>query len=311
MAQNNQFERRNIHPFPKLILTILTIIVAGVVFQLIGALTATAVFDISLVEILNFQGSISADHIAALKWLQIIGALGAFVFASFLLSYIYTGSWTGYFHFGKRLDWIAVAIIIMVMLAALPFVNWLTEVNTNIEIPFEKLEAYFRTMHEQTESLMMTLVRADNFWGLLLNLFMIALIPAIGEELVFRGLIQDHFQAWFRNGHLAIFLTAVIFSLVHFQIYSFLPRFFLGIILGYMMYYGRSIWFPMIGHFVNNSMGVLYYYFQQDIESSGTLDDIGTSELYPVFAILSILFTGALMYMWVKRLKSNQSPQSD
>jgi hypothetical protein len=115
-----------------------------------------------------------------------------------------------------------------------------------------------------------------------------------------------------KNSHLAIVVTALFFSAFHFQFFSFLPRFILGIILGYLMYYGRSIWYPILAHFVNNAMGVIYYYFSSRGSADDMLEEIGTSTLIPVAAVLSLvlfLFSALLWYYQVARF-ANQSPQS-
>jgi membrane protease YdiL (CAAX protease family) len=189
------------------------------------------------------------------------------------------------------------------MVSALPLVNLLTEINTNFQFPFEKLENYLRGLEGQTESLMMKLIIADSLPALFLNLFMIALIPAVGEELVFRGLIQRHLSDLFRNPHIGVLLASVIFSLAHFQFYSFLPRFFLGLLLGYMLEYGKSLWYPILAHLLNNAMGVLFYYFQAKQQAGESLEEIGTTEMMPIAALVSFLLVSGMMFAWVVMVK--------
>jgi uncharacterized protein len=291
-------------PFAMLIFSSLGVILIGFVFQLLGLFMATFFYDVSMAELLQTNGASDRNVIAAIKLLQIIGALGTFVFSSLLISFFYTGSWVGYFQAGREIDWKSAVLLMLVMVAALPFVNFLTDMNQRFVIPFEGMEQYFREMEERTEELMMTLVKADDIVALMVNLFMIALIPAVGEELVFRGLIQRHLADLFRNAHVAIVVAAVIFSLVHFQIYSFLPRFFLGLILGYAFYYGKSIWYPIIAHLVNNTLGVLFYYFYMKELTGDSLEEIGTMEMMPATAILSLLVVGGLLYVWIKLVDS-------
>lgn len=299
------------HPFTMFIFSSLAVIVIGFLFQLVGFLLASVIYGVSLPDLAGFQDIIEPQILSAIKFMQIVGALGAFVFSSFLLSYFYTGSWTGFFPFGRGISPIALLIIALIMIVSLPFVNFLTDINGSFRLPFDGLERYLRGMEEQTEALMMTLLRADNIGALLVNLFMIAIIPAVGEELVFRGLIQKHLTDLFKNGHIAILVTAVIFSLAHFQIYSFLPRFFLGIILGYAFFYGKSLWYPMMAHLVNNSLGVVFYYFYLNDKSGETIEQIGTMDMMPVTALVSFVLAGLLMYIWVKRLQANQTAPSE
>ncbi len=293
-------------PFAMLIFSSLGVILIGFVFQLLGVFMATLFYDVSMAELLQSNGTPDKNVIAAIKLLQIVGAMGTFVFSSLLISFFYTGSWVGYFQFGREVDWKSAVLLMLVMVIALPFVNFLTDINQRFEIPFEGMEQYFRQMEERTEELMMTLVKADHIGVLLVNLFMIALIPAVGEELVFRGLIQRHLTDLFRNVHVAIVVASVIFSLVHFQIYSFLPRFFLGLILGYAFYFGKSIWYPIIAHLVNNTLGVLFYYFYMKELAGDSLEEIGTREMMPASAFLSLAVIVAMMYVWVKLVRSKE-----
>jgi membrane protease YdiL (CAAX protease family) len=144
------------------------------------------------------------------------------------------------------------------------------------------------------------------------NLLMIGVIASVGEELIFRGLLQKLLTQMVRNVHLAILITAVLFSAFHFQFFSFLPRFILGLILGYMMFYGQSIWYPILAHFVNNAMGVVYYYFNSMGSADPMLEEIGTSTMIPVAAIVSLglfLIFAMLWYYQVERI-TTRSPQS-
>ena len=82
-------------------------------------------------------------------------------------------------------------------------------------------------------------------------------MPAIGEELIFRGYLQQKLAKRFGDMNASIFLTAFLFSLIHFHFDGLIPRFVLGILLGYLFYWGRSLWLPILAHFVNNAQGVV------------------------------------------------------
>jgi membrane protease YdiL (CAAX protease family) len=294
-------------PFAMIIFSALGVIIVGLVFQLLGVFLATLFYDVSVFELLQTDGLDDRGAVNGLKVLQIVGAIGTFIVSSLLLSFFYTGRWLGYFPFGRGMSGQAVLLMIVIMMAALPFVNFLTDLNTRFEIPLEGLERYFRQMEEQTEKMMMTLVRADNLGALFVNLFMIAIIPAVGEELVFRGLIQRHLTDLFRNPHVAIVIASVIFSVVHFQIYSFLPRFFLGLILGYAFYYGKTLWYPMLAHLVNNGVAVIFYYLYFNGRAGDSLEEIGTMEVLPVAAAISILLVAGLMFLWIKMVREKRA----
>jgi hypothetical protein len=93
-----------------------------------------------------------------------------------------------------------------------------------------------------------------------LNLVIIALTPAIAEELIFRGVFQRIFYNLFRSGHMAIWFTAFLFSTLHFQFFGFIPRFILGLVFGYLYFWSGTLWLPVISHFVNNAFPVVLAY---------------------------------------------------
>ena len=148
-----------------------------------------------------------------------------------------------------------VLIGILLMFVSLPLTNILGTWNEKVNFG-EFLETFLKMMEDAAGDLTQRMLEVDTIWGLLGNLLVIALIPAIGEELTFRGVVQ---QALTRrcNPHVAIWLSAFIFSFIHFQFYGFLPRMFLGLILGYLFYYSGSLWTSILMHFINNGTAVV------------------------------------------------------
>ena len=147
---------------------------------------------------------------------------------------------------------------IALMFISLPLTNLLGTWNEKANFG-EFLETFLKMLEDAAGDLTQRMLEVDTVGGLLFNLVVIALIPAIGEELTFRGVLQ---QALTRrcNAHVAIWLSAFIFSFIHFQFYGFLPRMFLGLILGYMFYYSGSIWTSILMHFINNGSAVVVAY---------------------------------------------------
>ena len=121
--------------------------------------------------------------------------------------------------------------------------------------------------------------------------------------------MQRHLAESFKNVHVAIIVTAIIFSLVHFQLYSFLPRFFLGIVLGYLFIVGRSIWYPIIAHFINNAIGVIFYYLVYQQKATDSLEEIGTSESQPFLAVFSFIAVVGFIVLLTNMIKLTRSVQ--
>lgn len=166
--------------------------------------------------------------------------------------------------------WWLLLIGVVLMFISLPVTNQLTRWNEAMSFGgvFEKLEEYLKMLEETAAATTEKMLNVNTIGGLLLNLLVIALIPAVGEELTFRGVLQQGLMRRVKSPHVAILLSAAIFSFIHFQFYGFLPRMFLGILLGYMFYITRSLWTSIAMHFVNNGTAVVLYY----LNNKGIID---------------------------------------
>ena len=191
--------------------------------------------------------------------------------------------------------WWLIFLGVAVMFVSIPFTSQLTLWNENMSFgsAFAKLEAYLKSMEETARAATEKMLNVDTFGGLLLNLLIIALIPALGEEMTFRGVLQQSLTRKM-NPHVSIWLSAAIFSFIHFQFYGFLPRMFLGVLLGYMFHITGSLWTSIAMHFVNNGTAVMLYYLNNkgildvDVEHFGALEN-------PWFVGLSAVVTAGLI----------------
>ena len=153
-------------------------------------------------------------------------------------------------------------------------------------------------MHEKeqmAEDMSLQFLEVTGIRGLLFNLFMIGLMPAIGEELLFRSVIQPLAGKLLRNIYVGILVSAILFSGMHMQFFGFFPRLLLGIVLGIFYLWSGSIWVPMIMHLLNNCTAVLVYYLshnqyiQVDPERFGSSDDF-------LWVIISLLISGLILF---------------
>ena len=127
---------------------------------------------------------------------------------------------------------------------------------------------------------------------------MIAGLAAFGEELLFRSLLQPFLIKICKNAHLGIFLASAIFSFIHFEFYGFLPRLVLGLLLGYMFFYSKSIWVPMLMHFANNATAVVIYYLNN--KGITDIDVEGPTETNIVYVLLSIVAMTVLFWLAIR-----------
>lgn len=197
--------------------------------------------------------------------------------------------------------WLFLLIGVVLMFSAMPVTGQLNKWNAAMDLgpAFSKLEEYLKMLEESTQAALEKMINTDKFGGLLLNLFIIALIPAVGEELTFRGVLQQSLTRKM-NPHIAIILSAAIFSFIHFQFYGFLPRMFLGILLGYMFYISGSLWPNILMHFVNNGLVVVLYYLTNKGIINVDVEHFGESLSGWVVMASAIVTVGLIAWSWKK-----------
>ena len=206
--------------------------------------------------------------------------------------------------FRKPAHWWMLLIGAVLMFISLPLTNLLTDWNEKMNLgqSFEKLESWLKLFEDAAADLTQRMLEVKSIWGLLGNLLVIALIPAIGEELTFRGVLQ---QALTKkcNVHVAVFLSAFIFSFIHFQFYGFLPRMFLGLLLGYLFYYSGSIWTSILMHFINNGTAVVVAYLDYNGIVNVDWEHFGSTSNIALLITSLVLTVGLIIIVARKQYK--------
>jgi membrane protease YdiL (CAAX protease family) len=176
--------------------------------------------------------------------------------------------------------------------------------NNLIHLPtwLNKVEQWMQTSENNANKLTVLFLEAHSLPELLYNIFLIALVPSVGEELLFRGVFQRIFTEWFKNYHLGIWISAILFSLIHFQFYGFLSRLFLGASFGYLLEITKNMWLPILTHFVNNLVGVLIAYFISPEKMINT-NFYNFSFIEFIYAILGLLVGIACFWLIAKKAK--------
>ena len=232
--------------------------------------------------------------------LQAVQTVGLFMLPPFLLAYVCSTDTLRFLYLKKTTKTTNYLYVILFMLVAIPFVNFLSDINHRLVLPewLSGLETWMKTSEQQAEDLTMRMSNTGTINGLLLNILVMALLPALGEELMFRGALLRIFQQW-KNKHLAIWVAAAIFSAVHLQFYGFLPRMMLGACFGYMLLWTGSLWLPIVAHFVNNAFIVVVYF----LNYRGFIDidvEFGAGNTWWV-GVISGIVAGGLF--WLMRRK--------
>jgi membrane protease YdiL (CAAX protease family) len=199
----------------------------------------------------------------------------------------------------------SVGLVAVLTITFMPFDGLIIEWNQNIHLPdmLAGMEEWMKQKEDQMSGLTTFLTDFTSPLDLVIALIVIGIIPGIGEEVLFRGMLQRKLAQWTGNIHVAIWLSAVIFSAIHVQFYGFVPRVLLGALFGYVYVWSGNIWVPILAHAVNNGFTVfmVWLHHRQMISV-----DIENTESVPLTgALISLLLTIGFLAFF---RKSNQSP---
>ena len=273
-----------------LILLVLTLIcaVSSQFLTLIGLSLA----GINLLDFSNPNNLLNPDSPFPLYTLLAVSSLGTFLLPAILLDRY--DKQISYFPMEKRNSLTYLGLIFGFLLVCNPLMELISNLNMQMQLPeaFRNIEFWMREKEDGMAQLTEQLVMVDSMTLLLVNLVVMAIIPAIVEEFYFRGSLQNIANRIFGNGHAAIWITAIIFSAIHVQFYGFFPRMFLGVIFGYAFYWTNNIWIPIFGHFLNNaSVTIIAFIYHkngksfEDLQSSG----IFSAPLYIISFVLTLV----------------------
>ncbi|MEG2150962.1 MAG: CPBP family intramembrane glutamic endopeptidase [Bacteroidaceae bacterium] len=178
-----------------------------------------------------------------------------------------------------------------------PFIDLLGTWNANLQLPdsMNAIQQWIVEAEKQAELLTKKMLETATWGGFLTNIFIIAILAGIGEELLFRGVLQKIFIDWTKNIHVGILIAAFVFSAIHFQFLGFFPRFILGAFLGYLYIWSGSIWVPIIAHCFNNALVIIFTpnTFNQNCELIQFVSKVDNSSW---FVLASIIVTSLCMW---------------
>lgn len=245
--------------------------------------------------------------VAALKMMQLINSAGGILLPA--IAFLWVAD-SGFYSCPPKKSYtklLTALLTIIFILSIQPFVGLLTDWNEMMKLPpsFSRLENMMKALEDNALLVTKAFISTKSVSGLLFNMLLIAVIPAISEELMFRAALGRLFKSWTHSIHWAAFITAFLFSAFHMQFYGFLPRFILGLGLAYLFFWSGSIWWPILAHFINNGVTVLAAYLFQNGYSNLDPEQIGTFDsIYP--GIFSLLITILILFV-LKRIHSVKS----
>ena len=237
----------------------------------------------------------------SLKWLQFMQTIGTFLLPAILGAWLWDAG-------HKPFRWLRMeqgvegpqfVLAVILMVCAIPAINLLADLNSRVQLPesLDFIEQIFKQQEEAAAQLTERFLKADTVWGLLVNIGLMALLPALSEEVSFRGTLQQIIG----NRHLAIWITAFIFSAIHMQFYGFIPRMLMGAMFGYIFVWTGNLWVPIVMHFTNNGIAVVTYYLLGDgMDGKSYADTFGAGTTWWV-GVLSLLITSLGLLIFYRR----------
>lgn len=241
------------------------------------------------------QLNLSVREINYFKYLQTFQHLSMFLLPALLISFLMKGQFCSYLSLKESPDLIAAILSMLLIVFLIPLNSYLAWLNADLDLPdwLNTLEQWMSRKELQTERITEVLMKAGTPGALIINIIIIAVLPAAGEEFLYRGVLQNIFKGWLKSGNLAVILTAFIFSAAHLQFYGFLPRFILGLVFGYIYLWTLNIWLPVLAHLVNNAIPVILSYFYGWDNINNTMDEFSSKEslmvIIPTTIVLLIM----------------------
>ncbi|MFB6455911.1 lysostaphin resistance A-like protein [Chitinophaga sp. Hz27] len=257
---------------------------------------ATAVPYLTGYTIVDIQTKVLTDHglIGAQRLVQFIYTFVSFFLPAAVFSYLWQPKPATYLGLKTKPAFMQLLLVIVIYFCVLPFGNVLAEWNHTWNLPKAAFE-----LQKKNEELIKAVLYMPNLSDLLLNIFFMAVVPAIAEELLFRGVIQRVMINMTRQRWLSVVFTGIIFSSLHAEMLDFLMIALLGIVLGAVYLLTNNLWLAILVHTINNGSMVLTYYLFQH----GKITTDPTKETHmPIYlGLASVAVTVGLFWALSKR----------
>ena len=301
----------NENPAMKLFLIVALCLVSVIIFSILGMVISSFVYGFDINHLSNHN---DPNIIAGLKLFQLFSAIGLFIVPPII--YGITISKNPFQTLGLNLSSKTVnySLVVFLMVISMPIMSWIVELNASIVFPsyLSDIEQWMRNSENDAIELTKAFLTFDGLVSLFYVLIIVAVVPAIGEELLFRGVLQKIFIQWTNNPHWGIWITAFLFSALHMQFFGFFPRLLLGAIFGYLFLWSKSLWLPILGHFINNATVVVASYLYpesiNEMESS-LFEDSSTNILISIISLALVI--AVLWYFKKINISPNYQESSD
>ncbi|NUM31071.1 MAG: CPBP family intramembrane metalloprotease [Bacteroidetes bacterium] len=276
------------------------------VFTLIAGYVCNTYYNVDVAQVLknsNFD-IINHNQTIAIRIFQGIVSLGSFTFSAFVISFLLKQKPIEYLKLNKKPEWKVLLFIPILLFVSVPFISWLLEINSKLTFPgfISSVEVFFKNLEQNNNKIYDLMLTMNTPTDLYMNIVIMALIPAIGEELFCRGVLLNIFYGYTQKFYRSAFMVALVFSMLHLQLYKIVPMVLIAFLLGVFVSWTKGLWASIIFHFLNNSMAVVgKYLFIKGYDNFFT----NQQTVFPYYyVIISFVLSFAVVYFLNKNYKN-------
>lgn len=303
-----EIDRKRAWYFISQLLTLLGFVFFSlVIFQYVALLAVKLLQGVDYAGTLEIIGSpqVKFPDANVTRIFIMITNLGSFAIPALVYLRVYRYPMLSTLKLNRMMPIWQLGLVIVFAVAVLFGVSLISDWNHAIPFPDDIMEK-IKAAKDKNEALIQSMLLMPNVPHLLFSILAMALAPALGEEFLFRGILQPLFKNWTRNIHWGIVISAAIFSAIHFDFQDFISRFAIAVAYGYLFYWSGNLWITILAHFLNNSLDVLIYYFK---DSSPVLQRMAEQEHTPVmYGIVSLVVIGIILGLF-RRFKVSDTVQ--
>jgi uncharacterized protein len=298
--------QRGPNPFSQLLIAIGIVLINIYIFNMFSQWIGLKLFDADVAVLLKNElfNELTTNEINAIRFSQFLTSFGGFIMSSFVIMQVFQQNPWEYMRLNKVPSIKFVLLGLVLFISLMPAVQLLLEWNTSLANHMDgSIMQLFNDLEKQNNRMYELLLKGNQGYMIGVNLIVLALVPAIGEELFFRGILYRVFENWTGKRHAAVWLTSFLFALIHFQIFKLLPMAMLAGIFAYLLFFSNSLWLGIGLHFLNNAMVVIAYALQQNGSKYEWLNDDYSFPM--VVVIVSTLIGIGTFYYLYKNQENN------
>ncbi len=306
------FGLQRLHPFFQFLVLTGLCLVGSSIFLLLAFSLCNPMYHLRDIDVLLNDAAMHPElykgdmlRVNAMKFVQLMASLGTFLVPALVFAAM-QASGPDFFRLRQKTSLVLLLLAIVIVPLASPLIDVIYSWNQQLRLPGFMSHLQHQIEHAETnaDGITTLFLQMPHWYDLLFSLLLVGILPALGEEFIFRGCLIRIFKRWTRSYHAAVWISAAIFSFIHFQFLGFVPRMLLGALFGYLYYWSGTLWVPILAHLVTNGAQVIFtYLFQHHLMQQ----DLGeTGQVPATFLVLTaMLFTAALYYFY-KKARSQQ-----